>query len=55
MEIQKELIAEYDRETATTRKTLEAIPADADYAYKPHGGLSGTMIYWKRLPEAAPG
>jgi len=36
MDIQKELIAEYDRETATTRKTLEAIPADADYAYKPH-------------------
>ena len=22
-----------------------------DYAFKPHGGLSGTMIYWKRLEE----
>jgi len=19
------------------------------YAYKPHGGLTGTMLYWKRL------
>ena len=26
-----------------------------DYALKPHGGLSGAMIYWKRIPEAAPG
>jgi ribosomal protein S18 acetylase RimI-like enzyme len=26
-----------------------------DYALKPHGGLTGTMIYWKRLAEAAPG
>ena len=26
-----------------------------DYAFKPHGGLSGTMIYWKRTPAAAPG
>jgi hypothetical protein len=22
-----------------------------DYALKPHGGLSGTLIYWKRLGE----
>ena len=36
MDIQKELIAEYDRETANTRKILEAIPADADFAWKPH-------------------
>jgi uncharacterized damage-inducible protein DinB len=36
MEIQKELIAEFDRETAKTRKMLEAIPADADFTYKPH-------------------
>ena len=36
MDFQNELIAEYDRETATTRKMLDAIPADADYAYKPH-------------------
>jgi ribosomal protein S18 acetylase RimI-like enzyme len=27
-----------------------------DYAFKPHGGLTGTMIYWKRIQEkAAPG
>jgi ribosomal protein S18 acetylase RimI-like enzyme len=25
-----------------------------DYALKPHGGLTGTMIYWKRI-EARPG
>jgi len=24
-----------------------------DYALKPHGGLVGTMIYWKRIGEAA--
>lgn len=34
MDIQKELIAEYDREVASTRKMLEAIPADADLAWK---------------------
>jgi ribosomal protein S18 acetylase RimI-like enzyme len=26
-----------------------------DYALKPHGGLTGTMIYWKRIGETAPG
>lgn len=36
MEFQKELIAEYERETAKTRKMLEAIPADVDFNYKPH-------------------
>jgi uncharacterized damage-inducible protein DinB len=36
MDIQKELIAEYDREAAKTRKILEAIPADADFTWKPH-------------------
>jgi uncharacterized damage-inducible protein DinB len=36
MDFQKELIAEYDREAARTRKILEAIPADADFAWKPH-------------------
>ncbi len=36
MDIQKELIAEYDREIARTRKILEAIPADADFTFKPH-------------------
>ena len=25
-----------------------------DYALKPHGGLTGTMIYWKRSAPAAP-
>src|SRR5882762_11289921 len=24
-----------------------------DYAFKPHGGLSGTMIYWKRARAAS--
>lgn len=24
-----------------------------DYALKPHGGLTGTKIYWKRIPESA--
>lgn len=36
MDFQKELIAEFDRETASTRKILEAIPDDADFAWKPH-------------------
>jgi ribosomal protein S18 acetylase RimI-like enzyme len=25
-----------------------------DYALKPHGGLSGALIYWKRLQEKVP-
>jgi len=50
MDIQRELIAEYDREIATTRKFLEAIPADADFNYKPHpksfslGRLAGHIV-----------
>ena len=24
-----------------------------DYALKPHGGLTGTMVYWKRLAASA--
>lgn len=36
MDYQNDLIAEYERETAKTRKMLEAIPADADFGYKPH-------------------
>jgi uncharacterized damage-inducible protein DinB len=36
MDFQKELIAEYDREIAKTRKMFEALPADVDFAYKPH-------------------
>ena len=36
MDFQRDLIAEYDRETAKTRKMLEAVPADADFNFKPH-------------------
>jgi uncharacterized damage-inducible protein DinB len=36
LDFQKELIAEYDRETAKTRKLLEAIPEDVDFNFKPH-------------------
>jgi uncharacterized damage-inducible protein DinB len=36
MDALKELAAEFDREAANTRKTLAAIPDDADFAYKPH-------------------
>jgi uncharacterized damage-inducible protein DinB len=34
MDMQKELIAEYDRELVLTRKMLDAIPADADFNWK---------------------
>jgi uncharacterized damage-inducible protein DinB len=56
MDFQKELIAEYDRETANTRKILDAVPADFDPEYKPHpksmalgrllGHLSDTSGDW---------
>lgn len=36
MDFQKELMAEYERETANTRKILEAIPDSADFGWKPH-------------------
>ena len=36
MDYQKDLVAEYDREIARTRKTLEAIPDGADFNFKPH-------------------
>ena len=36
MDFQKALIDEYDRETASIRKLLAAIPADVDFTYKPH-------------------
>jgi uncharacterized damage-inducible protein DinB len=36
MDIQKELISEFDREVASTRKVLAAIPDDADFSWKPH-------------------
>lgn len=35
MDIQKDLVNEFDREIEATRKILEAIPDDADYAWKP--------------------
>jgi len=35
MDIQNELIAEFDLEAASTRKILEAIPDNADYNWKP--------------------
>ena len=49
MDFQKDLIAEYDREAARTRKMLEAIPANVDFSYKPHpksmslGNLAGHL------------
>jgi uncharacterized damage-inducible protein DinB len=36
MDMQKELLNEYDRETARTRKVLEALPEGADFGWKPH-------------------
>lgn len=36
MNYQNDLVAEYDREIARTRKTLEAIPDGADFDFKPH-------------------
>jgi len=36
MDFQKDLIAEFDSETAKTRKMLDAIPANPDWDYKPH-------------------
>lgn len=35
MDIQNELIVEFDHEAASTRKILEAIPDSADYSWKP--------------------
>jgi uncharacterized damage-inducible protein DinB len=58
MDFQKELIAEFDREAAATRKMLAAIPADADFTYKPHpksmslghlaGHVSDTAGEWSK-------
>jgi uncharacterized damage-inducible protein DinB len=60
MDLQKELIAEYERETAKTRKLFEAIPADADFSWKPHeksmslgrlaGHLSESATEWAISP-----
>ena len=50
MDIQKELVSEFDREAARTRKMLEAVPDDADFTWKPHaksmtlGKLAGHVI-----------
>lgn len=47
MDYQKDLISEFDREAAKTRKIFEAIPDNVDWNYKPHrksmplGGLAG--------------
>jgi len=40
VDFQKGLVEEYDRETASTRKILEAIPEDADFAWRPHAKSS---------------
>lgn len=50
MDFQKELVDEFDKETASTRKLLEAIPDDADFTFKPHpksmafGRLAGHVV-----------
>ncbi len=36
MDYQKELIEEFTREIALTRKVLDALPEDADFTWKPH-------------------
>jgi uncharacterized damage-inducible protein DinB len=36
MDYQKELIEEFDREIALTRKVLDAIPEDVDFTWKPN-------------------
>ncbi len=36
MDFQKDLIVEFDSEAANTRKMLDAVPADADWNFKPH-------------------
>jgi uncharacterized damage-inducible protein DinB len=36
MDAQKALIIEFEREAGKTRKLLDAIPADADFNFKPH-------------------
>ena len=50
MDFHKELIAEFEQETASTRKILAAIPEDADFSWKPHtksmtlGRLAGHLV-----------
>lgn len=65
MDIQQELIAEYDREMEKTRKMLAAIPADVDFTYKPHpksmslgqlaGHISDTAGDWAISPLTGDG
>jgi len=62
MDFQKALIAEFDRETATTRKVLGAIPDSADFTWKPHdksmplgklaGHVSDTNGDWPSTPSS---
>ncbi len=35
MDYQKDIVAEFDREAAKTRKMIDAIPANADFNFKP--------------------
>ena len=36
MDIQRDLVSEFDRETESTRKLLNAIPESADFSWQPH-------------------
>ena len=59
MDYQKDLISEFDREAAKTRKIFEAIPDGVDFNYKPHeksmpfgrlvGHLSDMTGHWAML------
>ena len=51
MDFQKQLVAEYERETANTRKILDAIPAEADLSWKPHE-KSGRLTAKSDLPDS---
>lgn len=35
------------------RLGFECVGEIPDYAYKPHGGLTGALIYWKRIGQQA--
>ncbi len=60
MDMQKELMAEYDRELAATRKMLDAIPADADLNWKSNpkcmtlGRLAGHVAETVERGESTP-
>ena len=65
MDIQKELIDEFNRELATTRKMLEAVPEDADLTWKANpknmtlgrlaGHLAETAGEWGVITLVQPG